>query len=291
MSRDTCPCLPLVAVGTVFLMPTLDHAGARLHWEAAGPEEAPALLFLHAGIATSAMWDPLWSDLQRDFRVIRYDLRWFGNSPSDDVEYSNRADAVAVLDAAGVEQAIFIGALYGGAVAIDTALEYLDRVAGLVTIGSGPSGFPDVEPTGRERELQAPIEEAEEARDWDRLVELEALFWGVGPTRETADVDPIFLQRLRELGHENKPLLDGDPRPVPMEPRAYGRLGDITVPALFIVGEHDTTAARAQAEHLAEAVDGASLHVFPGTAHVPSIEYPQPFLGLLREWLTERVAG
>lgn len=272
-------------------MPTLRHNGARLFWEAAGPDAAPALLFLHAGIATSAMWDPLWADLQRDFRVIRYDLRWFGNSPSDDVEYSNRDDAVAVLDAAGVEQAIFIGASYGGAVAIDTALEFPDRVAGLVTIGSGPGGFPEVEPTRREQELQRSIEQAEEARDWDRLVELEALSWGVGPTRETADVDPLFLQRLRELGDANKPLLDGDPRPVPMEPRAYGRLNEITVPALFIVGEHDTSAARAQAEHLAEAVTGASLHVFPGTAHMPSVEYPQPFLGLLREWLTEQVAG
>lgn len=268
-------------------MPVLDTGDARILWHVAGPEGAPALVLLHAGIATSEMWLPQWRDLTEDHRVVRYDLRWFGESTSDDVEYSNRADAIAVLDAAGVDRAMFVGASYGGGVAIDTAVEFPDRVSGLITIGSGPSGFPTQSLTPREEELFGPIEEAEESGDWERLVELVAVLWGAGPTRDPANLDPAFLERLRELGRANIPQLDGEPRPQPLEPRAYERLADIGVPALASVGEHDVSAARTHAEHLAAALPTASLHVFSDAAHVPSIEHPERFLTVVRRWLTE----
>ncbi|MGW9588550.1 alpha/beta fold hydrolase [Microbacterium sp. NPDC055455] len=268
-------------------MPILEHDGARIHWEAAGPDGAPALLLLHAGIATADMWDPQWDDLARDHRVIRYDLRWFGRTRSDDVEYSNRADAMAVLDAAGVGRATLVGASYGGGVAIDTAVEFPDRVRGLVTIGAGPSGFPETPLTPREDSLLDAIDAAEGAGDWATYVDLEAEFWAAGPTREPAALDAAFLQRVRELGRANIPLLDDEPRPRPLEPRAYGRLADIGIPTLVIVGEHDISVARAQAEHLSATIPDASLHVFPDAAHLPSVEHPERFLGVLREWLTQ----
>lgn len=197
---------------TVRPMPTLEYDGARIHWEAAGPADAPALLLLHAGIATAAMWDPQWDDLQRDHRVVRYDLRWFGRTRSDDVPYSNRADAIAVLDAAGVDRATFVGASYGGSVAIDAVLEYPDRVSGLVTIGSGPGGFPPVDFTPREEQLIDALDEAEEARDWERLVDLEADFWGAGPTRDPDDLDPAFRATLRGPGPCQHPAARRRPR-------------------------------------------------------------------------------
>lgn len=104
------------------------------------------------------------------------------------------------------------------------------------------------------------------------------------PTTST----PRSARLYGDLGRANIPLLDGDPDPQPLEPRAYTRLSDIRVPALFIVGEHDTSAARAQAEHLASAVGEARLHVFADAAHVPSIEHPDRFLVVLRDWLAAR---
>lgn len=266
-------------------MPILETADARIHWEIAGDEGAPALLLLHAGVATSDMWRPQWDDLARDHRVVRYDMRWFGKTRSDDVEYSNRADAVAVLDAAEVDRAVLIGASYGGGVAIDTAVEFPDRVSGLVTIGSGPSGFPHADLTPREASLFEPIDEAEEAGEWERLVDLEADLWGAGPTRDPGDVDAEFLATLRELGRANIPLLDAEPRPRPLTPGAYERLADIAIPTLVVVGEHDISLARAQAQHLAATIPAASLQVIADAAHLPSLERPAELLAVLRAWL------
>ena len=39
------------------------------------------LVFIHAGIADSRMWDRQFSDLADSFTVVRYDMRGFGRTP------------------------------------------------------------------------------------------------------------------------------------------------------------------------------------------------------------------
>ena len=65
--------------------PTVVVPGATIGYDVAGPEGAPAVLFIHAGVATRAMWDPQFSDLAADHRVIRYDTSGYGDSPGDAV--------------------------------------------------------------------------------------------------------------------------------------------------------------------------------------------------------------
>jgi pimeloyl-ACP methyl ester carboxylesterase len=90
-------------------MPHIDVPGARLYYEADGHASAPALLLLHAGIANLRMWDPVIDALSAEHFVIRFDARGFGQSTADDVEYSERSDALYVLDHLGVEEATLIG--------------------------------------------------------------------------------------------------------------------------------------------------------------------------------------
>jgi pimeloyl-ACP methyl ester carboxylesterase len=56
-------------------MPALEVPGATITWDVAGDPAHAAVLFVHAGVATRAMWDPQFSDLAADHRVIRYDTR------------------------------------------------------------------------------------------------------------------------------------------------------------------------------------------------------------------------
>src|SRR6266545_7537422 len=118
----------------------LDVPGGQLYVEEDG--SGPPILLLHAGIANLRAWDAMVPGLTAaGFRAIRYDARGFGRSTTEDVSFSNRADAIAVLDALGVSRAALVGNSRGGQIAIDSALEFPDRVAALVTIGSGPGGF------------------------------------------------------------------------------------------------------------------------------------------------------
>ncbi len=79
------------------------------------------MLFVHAGVATRAMWDPQFDDLAADHFVIRYDTRGYGESRGEDEEFADRHDVLAVLDAVGVDRATVIGASRGGRIALDAA--------------------------------------------------------------------------------------------------------------------------------------------------------------------------
>ena len=84
-----------------------------------GPEGAPALLMAHSLGADLTQWDPQMPSLTRRFRVIRYDSRGHGHSEPTPGPYSIDQlgrDALAILDALGVEKAHFLGLSLGGLV-------------------------------------------------------------------------------------------------------------------------------------------------------------------------------
>lgn len=268
-------------------MAHLDVNGATLYYETDGRLSSPALLLIHAGIANLRMWDPQVAALAREHFVIRYDTRGFGRTSTEDVEFSDHADALAMLDHLGVAQATVIGCSRGGRIAIDLAIEHPERVSGLVTIGSGPSGFPDTELTPEEDELADQLDAAFESKDWERLGDLEVRLWSIGPTRREEDLDPAFVATAYELNRANLPHAEENPTHTPVEPPAYDRLVDLDVPALVMVGDHDLSECLTQYEYLSTTIPRADSARFPESAHLPSVEQPQEFERVLLQWLSQ----
>jgi 3-oxoadipate enol-lactonase len=266
-------------------MPTLDVAGASLYYETHGHVSAPALLLIHAGVASLRMWDPIVPSLEGDHHVVRFDTRGFGGTRTADDPYSDRDDARALLDHLGIAEATVIGSSRGGRIAIDLALETPERVSGLVLVGAGVSGFPEVPLTQAEQRLADELDAAEAERDWLRLADLEVRFWCIGPSRTAAEVDPEFVRLAQDLNRANAAHAAEQPSPVPLDPPAYGRLGELALPALVTVGAHDVSPARRQFEYARDELPGAESQTFPESAHLPSLEQPVEFAGLLREWL------
>jgi 3-oxoadipate enol-lactonase len=265
-------------------MPIIEVPGAQLSYDVAGDPSAPAIVFVHAGVATRAMWDPQFCDLARDHYVIRYDTRGYGESPGEDVEFADRHDLIAVLDALEIARATFIGGSRGGRIALDAALDAPDRVTGLVTIGSTPGGQDQDGATERELEMLAQMQAASEAGDVEALMHVEIAYWDLGPSREIEDVDPAFLQRAIELNvgaaHWDFAGLDQ-----PLDPPAVSRLGEVTCPALVVVGEHDVTESKLGYELLMAGLPNAEGLRFADSAHLPSVELAEQFTSDLRAWL------
>ncbi len=265
-------------------MPIVEVPGAQLRYDVAGDPDSPAILFVHAGVATRAMWDPQFDDLARDHFVIRYDTRGYGESPGEDVEFADRHDLIAVLDALGVNRASYVGGSRGGRIALDAALDQPDRVTGLVTIGSTPGGQDQDGATELELAMLAQMKEAADAGEVDMLVRIEVAYWDLGPSRDIDDVDPAFLRRAIELNvgaaHWDFAGLDQ-----PLDPPAVSRLHEIDVPALVVVGEHDVTESKLGYELLMAGLRNAEGLRFADSAHLPSVERAEQFTSDLRAWL------
>jgi esterase len=138
--------------------------GIRLYYEEHG-EGAP-IACIHGGGSSALMWANAVEELARFGRVIAYDRR--GCTRSERPERYERTsvveqadDAAGLLDALAAAPAVVIGRSYGGAVAIDVALRYPDRVRALVllegdALGLSPAALEWTEAIGdRLREVAA----------------------------------------------------------------------------------------------------------------------------------------
>jgi pimeloyl-ACP methyl ester carboxylesterase len=114
-----------------------DAGRLRVHYAEAG--EGPPLLLLHGWPQHFWCWRRVVPLLARDFRLICPDLRGFGWSDAPGHGYDNEtlaADAVALLDALGIERAGVIGHDWGGFTSFLLALNHPQRVEALLALST-----------------------------------------------------------------------------------------------------------------------------------------------------------
>jgi len=261
----------------------IDAPGARLYYEAEG--DGPALTLIHAGVAHLRMWDEQVAAWRDRLRVIRYDTRGFGRTLTEDVPYSNRDDVRAVLDALGVERTHLLGLSRGAMIATDFTVEQPERVSSLIWVAGGLPGF-DVEDP-RLTETWTELERLEEARDWERLVDLQTQVWTDGPGQPADRVDPEVRRKMIAWNLENYRANQQANQPTQPEVPAAERLNEISVPTLFVWGTFDEVGVLRSGEKLAAEVVGARSHVFEGVAHMVNLERPAEFNQLVRDFLEE----
>lgn len=268
----------------------LDIPGGRLCYETHGDKRNPALLFIHAGVADRTMWDPQVAEFGHDYFVIRHDTRGYGLTESVDCAFSDRQDIIALLDHLNVTQAVLIGCSRGGQFAIDTTLEFPARVRGMVSVCGGLSGFEYAGGTTDPRDIAADVmfaaaDAAYESKDWPALAELDARIWADGLAQPAGRCRAEVRDKVVAMCLSNYLRLAPEGTAIPLEPPAVNRLAEIQVPALIVLGDLDTRGIELRAHRMADCVPNATLTVMPGTAHMPSMEQPDAFNRILREWL------
>jgi pimeloyl-ACP methyl ester carboxylesterase len=259
-------------------------AGASVWAESAGT--GPAVVFLHAGVADSRMWDAEVAALQANHRVVRLDLRGFGRSQLVPGPFSYHGDVAAVMESLHVDRATLVGCSFGSNVALDVALAYPERVERLILIS------PSIGDGGDSPEIRAFADREEAALgrgDIDGATEENLRMWLDGPHRGPGEVDPEvrrFVGVMQRQALEN-PTPDG----VKLDrviPPARVRLGEIRVPTLIVAGSIDVDHVLGVAKRLQEGIPGARLVMIEGTAHLPTLEKPAEWRKLLLEFLSPR---
>ncbi|HEY0917796.1 alpha/beta fold hydrolase [Devosia sp.] len=256
--------------------------GAVLRGEAAG--FGIPVVFLHAGVADRRMWVGQMRALAAaGYHAVAYDRRGFGETESDDVEFSHLYDLEAVLDRLSLHAAVFVGSSAGGALAIDFALEHPERTIGLVLVGTAVSGAEAAEFPEEAAGLEDALIYAEERGNLDTVNRIEAHLWLDGPLSEAGRVEgparELFLD-MNRIALNHPPLTQED------EPDAAAdHLHAITAPTLLVVGDLDFPDIVARHEDLSEELENSFAVVLEDTAHLPSLERPDLFDPILLEFL------
>lgn len=254
----------------------IDVQGGQLYYEDCG--SGPALVFIHGGFGDRRVWDDEFFELAQDFRVVRYDHRGFGRSSAPTGPYSPVADLRSLLDALGIDRAHLVGNSLGGELAIDFALLHPGRTASLCLVAGGPGGL--AIPEEDRRAVGEVFAAAQE--DLEHGLEL----WLAHPMLAAARQRPEVWRRVRALVSENRSVLRMEHWPNErLQPEAVSRLGELSLPALIVVGSRDTPLMREAADVLARGIPGARKVVLECANHLPQLEQPAVFNGLLREFL------
>jgi pimeloyl-ACP methyl ester carboxylesterase len=236
----------------------------------------PPLVMLHAGVADSRMWQAPSQTLGAAHPLLRYDRRGFGQSHLiAPTPHSQLGDLWAVMDAAGLQQALLIGCSQGGRIALDAALAKPARVLALVLVAPAVSGAPQAELAGPARALDDAIEATSDAGDLDTVNELEAHLWLDGPGSERGRVSGAA--RALFLSMNGIALRAADPGPCLEPPSAWERLQQVHAPTTVIWGELDLPHVQARCEHLVQRIPQARPVRMAGVAHLPPLEAPDRF--------------
>lgn len=252
----------------------------------------PSVLFLHAGVADRTMWDAQWYRLGVDHALARLDLRGFGAStqPTADA-FSHARDVLDTMDEAGLGRVHLVGSSFGAGVAVEVALHAPDLVASLVLCPPGGSLLATL--TDDLRDVVAAEDAALAAGDVEAAVEVNVRAWVVGRGRTADDVPGGVaedVRRMQRRAFEVAELL-GDLEELELDPPALERLGEVPAPTLLLVGGHDLETTTDAAARVGAGIPDTTAMTWEDVAHLPSLEQPERFTALLRQWLRDRTDG
>lgn len=247
--------------------------------------DAPPILFLHEFGGDHRSWAPQFGHLAGRYRCITYDARGYPHSdvPTDPGAYSQEravADAVAVLDALGIERALVVGNSMGGFATLHLGLTRPDRCVGLVVAGCGYGAAPERADAFRADALA--LAEAYATQGSAAV----AADYGNRPAR-------LSLRERDEHAHDEHLRILAEHDPLGAEhtmrgvqasrPSLYDlteRLATMTVPTLLVVGDRDDEAIDATLM-LRRTLPVADLAVLPRAGHLTNLEYPEIFTRLI----------
>jgi pimeloyl-ACP methyl ester carboxylesterase len=265
---------------------TTERDGTRIAYDIIG--DGPAIVLTHSILFDHDMWSHQVPVLREGgWRVINIDLRGHGQSPpvrQPFTIYDLADDVIAVLDAVGVDQAVWCGQSVGGMLSLRAAARYPERVQALVLAGTaaGPEGHID---GIRYRAMAL----------WNQLFGLRALqsqvtplFFGVAAQQDQVE---LVAEHQRRWAKMDRPTVRAYVRALVRRDDIRGLLPLIDVPTLVLVGEHDEAEPVAKSQEIANGLPKANLAVIPDAGHLAPLEQPESVTRLLVAFLRPLAAG
>ncbi len=248
-------------------MPYTTVCGERIFhtYHPSAPPGAPHLILVHGAGGSHQHWG---HEIRTVSAAATYGLDLPGHGRSGDSGRCSITDyaafLVSFLDALQLQRAVVAGHSMGGAIALTMALQYPQRVAGLVLVGTG----------ARLRVLPAILNGT--LSDFENTIALIC---------EYAYSSHTPRQVVRQGQHQ---MLQVAPRTIHDDFVACNafdvmeRLGEIRCPTLVICGTEDRLTPIKYSEYLADRIANAELELIPDTGHMVMIEKGEPVAEAIR---------
>jgi pimeloyl-ACP methyl ester carboxylesterase len=261
-------------------VPNIPTRDIMTYYEEAGSGEPLLMIMgLSGDLQAWALQAPA---LARKYRVITYDNRGAGRTSAPDKPYSisqMAGDAVALLDALGIQKAHVLGFSMGGYVAQELAITHPERVEKLILLATAPS----IDGYGRVA-----------VRNWmnvrrsnmsrEQVVRYTSQFLY---SAELLDDDARYERAIQNnlanpYAQQDHAFIRQAEAVLAFDARE--RLANVKSPALVLAGKEDILVPPRNGERLAKLIPGATLKTLSG-GHLGCIEYPHEYNEAIIEFL------
>jgi 3-oxoadipate enol-lactonase len=258
-------------------MAFVEKNGDKTHYALSGAASAPVVIFSNSLGANFSMWDLQAAELEKKYRVLRYDTRGHGQSSVTPGPYSIEQlgrDVLALLDALNIPRANFCGLSMGGLIGMWLGLNAPARIEKIVLCNTGAK-------IGSDKGWNSRIE----AVSKDGLK-------GVASGVIERWFTPEFRARSPQVWESALRMLEAAP------PQGYAacceairdydareKISAIHLPALVIAGSKDSATSPADGRFIAEQIPGAG-YLELDAAHLSNIEASEQFTAKLIQFLS-----
>jgi pimeloyl-ACP methyl ester carboxylesterase len=265
--------------------------GVQVHYKIAGSGE-PVIILLHGFGASSYSWHKVMAPLAEQGTVIAFDRpafglterpqpgSWTGESPYS-ADFSVKL-AIGLMDILGVNQAVLVGHSAGAGIALKTALDYPERVNGLVLVDPALASRPGMpkwlENTPQMKRMGPFLSRALAGKEGDAFLKAS---WH--DFRKFTEADREAYNKPLRVADWDVALWEFTKANTTTDLTA--RLDEIPLPVLVISGDDDRIIPLEEIERITQALPDARLEVIPACGHVPQEECPELFLNAIESYL------
>ncbi len=239
------------------------------------------LILIHAGFSDHRDWANQMKSFGENYQTIAYDQRGSGNSSPITTAFSPADDLKAIMKHLNLEKAVLIGHSIGGAIAIDFALQYPDKVLGLVLVASGVNGY---QWSKNYLDWMQSIWSTPQPETMTELF-LSAPFYKIGMK------EPIIKSENEIITKENfsKVLTwqTFDVRDVHwFFPEAHTKLKDLKSPTLVVYGDKDSEDIQKIADIFEKNIKNVKTDMIKDVDHLLNFEKPEELNNLILNFLS-----
>lgn len=255
--------------------------GLNVSYTDKGPEDAPGIIFIHGFPLNKSMWDMQMEVLSDEYRIIAYDVRGHGDSDAGNESFSIEIfvnDLISLMDALKINKTVLCGLSMGGYIAINAVENYPERFDALIL--SDTHCIAD-SPEAKDKRLVA-IESIKKNGVEEYADEsIKNLFAPESLTTKKTEIALVREMIVKTV----KQTLYNSMHALAMRKETCGKLSEIKIPVLILVGNEDIITPPAAAKFMHENMRGSVLYILEHAGHLCNMENPFEFNYQVRKFI------
>ena len=256
-------------------MPMIELGDIAVHYREDGDPAGRPVVFSNSLGTDLRLWDAVIERLPPELRLIRYDKRGHGLTDAPPAPYSMGslvADAERLFDQLEVRDAAFVGLSIGGMIAQGLAAKRLDQIRALVISNTAAK-------IGT-RDMWAERIDAVEKGGIEALADATMERWFTSAFRATPELRKWrnMMTRQPAQGYTGcAAAIAGTDFLTPTS--------GLTLPTLAIAGSEDGSTPPDLVRETANVIKGSRFELIRGAGHLPCVEKPDEYVGILTGFL------